>query len=177
MQCVTYMHHKGGSPGPGQHACRDTLSAQNREASMPGVAPSPPLLAMLSLQGFRRADPRCSSKSLMAGVADKPPTDNRAGQRPRTARAALPRRWRLAEPKRLDPDNLCPKMAQALARHSDIRLTFGVYTHVELPRPDDGDWVAAGAPPRKRWHRQVIRHQGLPDWSLSRCRRFTSVGG
>jgi integrase len=26
-----------------------------------------------------------------------------------------------------------PKMAQTLARHSDIRLTLGVYTHVELP--------------------------------------------
>ncbi|HEY4760010.1 MAG TPA: hypothetical protein VIH42_05460 [Thermoguttaceae bacterium] len=24
-------------------------------------------------------------------------------------------------------------MAQTLARHSDIRLTLGVYTHVELP--------------------------------------------
>jgi len=27
---------------------------------------------------------------------------------------------------------LSPKMAQTLARHSDIRLTLGVYTHVEL---------------------------------------------
>jgi integrase len=26
-----------------------------------------------------------------------------------------------------------PKMAQTLARHSDVRLTLGVYTHVELP--------------------------------------------
>jgi hypothetical protein len=25
------------------------------------------------------------------------------------------------------------KMAQTLARHSDVRLTLGVYTHVELP--------------------------------------------
>ena len=25
-----------------------------------------------------------------------------------------------------------PKMAQPLARHSDIRLTLGLYTHVEL---------------------------------------------
>ena len=25
-----------------------------------------------------------------------------------------------------------PKMAQTLARHSDIQLTLGVYTHVEL---------------------------------------------
>ena len=25
------------------------------------------------------------------------------------------------------------KMAQTLARHSDIRLTLGVYTHIELP--------------------------------------------
>jgi len=40
-------------------------------------------------------------------------------------------------------------MAQTLARHSDIRLTLGVYTHVELadrtaaiqalPAPPDGD--------------------------------------
>ncbi len=27
---------------------------------------------------------------------------------------------------------LSPKMAQTLARHSDIRLTLGVYAHVEL---------------------------------------------
>lgn len=27
---------------------------------------------------------------------------------------------------------MTPKMAQTLARHSDIRLTLGVYTHVEL---------------------------------------------
>jgi hypothetical protein len=26
-----------------------------------------------------------------------------------------------------------PKMAQTLARHRDVRLTLGVYTHVELP--------------------------------------------
>jgi len=25
-----------------------------------------------------------------------------------------------------------PKMAQTLARHSDVRLTLGLYTHVEL---------------------------------------------
>jgi integrase len=25
-----------------------------------------------------------------------------------------------------------PKMAQTLARHSDVRLTLGVYTHLEL---------------------------------------------
>jgi site-specific recombinase XerD len=31
-----------------------------------------------------------------------------------------------------------PRMAQTLARHSDIRLTLGVYTHVEL-----SDQVAA----------------------------------
>ena len=38
-----------------------------------------------------------------------------------------------------------PKMAQTLARHSDIRLTLGVYTHVELPDRSGGDRVAAGA--------------------------------
>jgi hypothetical protein len=31
-----------------------------------------------------------------------------------------------------------PKMAQTLARYSDIRLTLGVYTHIEL-----GDKLAA----------------------------------
>lgn len=33
---------------------------------------------------------------------------------------------------------IAPKVAQVLARHSDIRLTLGVYTHVEL-----GDQLAA----------------------------------
>ena len=32
----------------------------------------------------------------------------------------------------LERAGIRPKMAQALARHSDIRLTLGVYTHVEL---------------------------------------------
>jgi hypothetical protein len=32
----------------------------------------------------------------------------------------------------LERANLSPKMAQTLARHSDIRLTLGVYTHVGL---------------------------------------------
>lgn len=32
----------------------------------------------------------------------------------------------------LERAGLSPKMAQTLARHSDIRLTLGVYTHVEL---------------------------------------------
>jgi integrase len=42
-----------------------------------------------------------------------------------------------------------PKVAQALARHSDIRLTLGVYTHADL-----GEQVAAiealGKPPGQR---------------------------
>ncbi len=33
----------------------------------------------------------------------------------------------------LERAGIKPKMAQTLARHSDIRLTLGVYTHVELP--------------------------------------------
>ena len=32
----------------------------------------------------------------------------------------------------LERAGIRPKMAQILARHSDIRLTLGVYTHVEL---------------------------------------------
>ena len=32
----------------------------------------------------------------------------------------------------LERARITPKMAQTLARHSDIRLTLGVYTHVEL---------------------------------------------
>ena len=32
----------------------------------------------------------------------------------------------------LERAGIRPKMAQTLARHSDIRLTLGVYTHVEL---------------------------------------------
>jgi hypothetical protein len=36
-----------------------------------------------------------------------------------------------------------PKMAQTLARHSDIRLTLGVYTHVEL---DDQTAAIAALP-------------------------------
>jgi site-specific recombinase XerD len=35
--------------------------------------------------------------------------------------------------KNLERPGISPKMAQVLARHSDIRLTLGVYTHVELP--------------------------------------------
>jgi hypothetical protein len=47
--------------------------------------------------------------------------------------------------KSLERAGISPKLAHTLARHSDIRLTLGVYTHVEL-----GDRVAAigalGAP-------------------------------
>ncbi len=48
----------------------------------------------------------------------------------------------------LERAGISPKMAQTLARHSDIRLTLGVYTHIEihdctlaiqsLPAPPDG---------------------------------------
>ena len=31
---------------------------------------------------------------------------------------------------RLEQAGISPKMAQTLARHSDVRLTLGVYTHV-----------------------------------------------
>jgi len=50
--------------------------------------------------------------------------------------------------------SVSPKMAQTLARHSDIRLTLGVYTHSELtdrtaanealPTPPDGDLRGSG---------------------------------
>jgi integrase len=33
----------------------------------------------------------------------------------------------------LERAGVSPKVAQILARHSDIRLTLGVYTHIELP--------------------------------------------
>ena len=49
----------------------------------------------------------------------------------------------------IDRAGISPKMAQILARHSDIRLTLGVYTHVEvhartaairsLPAPPNGE--------------------------------------
>jgi integrase len=32
----------------------------------------------------------------------------------------------------LERARVTPKMAQTLARHSDIRLTLGTYTHIEL---------------------------------------------
>jgi hypothetical protein len=32
----------------------------------------------------------------------------------------------------LEHAKITPRMAQALARHSDIRLTLGVYTHIAL---------------------------------------------
>jgi integrase len=32
----------------------------------------------------------------------------------------------------LERAGVSPKMAQTLARHSDIRLTLGIYTHIEL---------------------------------------------
>jgi len=43
----------------------------------------------------------------------------------------------------LERAGISPKMAQTLARHSDIRLTLGVYTHVEL----DDQTAAIGALP------------------------------
>jgi integrase/recombinase XerD len=55
----------------------------------------------------------------------------------------------------LERAGIRPKMAQTLARHSDIRLTMGVYTHVELsdrtaaieslPGPPSGDQRATAA--------------------------------
>jgi len=59
----------------------------------------------------------------------------------------------------LERAGVSPKMAQTLARHSDIRLTLGVYTHVELqdqtaaiealgrPPESEGEF---GEPSRKR---------------------------
>jgi len=43
----------------------------------------------------------------------------------------------------LERAGLSPKMAQTLARHSDVRLTLGLYTHVEL----DEQAAAIGALP------------------------------
>lgn len=59
----------------------------------------------------------------------------------------------------LERAGLSPKMARTLARHSDIRLTLGVYTHVELadrtaaihalPAPPAGDHHPSTAPKEK----------------------------
>ncbi len=53
-----------------------------------------------------------------------------------------------------------PKMAQTLARHSDIRLTLGVYTHVEMP-----DRSAAieslPAPPSVGEHASTSEHKSV----------------
>ena len=39
----------------------------------------------------------------------------------------------------LERVGVSPRRAQSLARHSDIRLTMGVYTHIELARSVVGD--------------------------------------
>jgi hypothetical protein len=63
----------------------------------------------------------------------------------------------------LERAGISPKMAQVLARHSDIRLTLGVYTHVELHdqtaasrAPVEHHTSSQESPPRKslpRWRR------------------------
>ena len=56
----------------------------------------------------------------------------------------------------LERSGISPKMAQTLARHSDIRLTLGVYTHVGLHDQTaaigalPGPTTAAGKPDRRQ---------------------------
>src|SRR3972149_10405562 len=46
----------------------------------------------------------------------------------------------------LDRAGVSVKMAQTLARHSDVRLTLGVYTHVELEDQTAAIGMLAGPP-------------------------------
>ncbi len=43
----------------------------------------------------------------------------------------------------LEPASVSPRTAQSLVRHSDIRPTMGVYTHVELDAQQAGHRVVA----------------------------------
>jgi site-specific recombinase XerD len=63
---------------------------------------------------------------------------------------------------------ISPKMAQTLARHSDIRLTLGVYTHVELP---DRSAAIESLPPPER------RKQAAPRMRGRRTRREADALG
>jgi integrase len=53
-----------------------------------------------------------------------------------------------------------PKMAQMLARHSDIRLTLGVYTHVELS-DRSAAIEALPAPPGGNQHAAVVKKKSV----------------
>jgi site-specific recombinase XerD len=55
----------------------------------------------------------------------------------------------------LERAGLSPKMAQTLARHSDIRLTLGVYTHVEL---HDQTAAVHALPPPPADDQQLLSH-------------------
>ena len=50
---------------------------------------------------------------------------------------------------RLERAGTRPKVAQTLARHSDIRLTLGVYTHAELADQRAAIGVLPGPPAAK----------------------------
>ena len=50
----------------------------------------------------------------------------------------------------LERAGIRPKVAQTLARHSDVRLTLGVYTHVDLPDQTAAISVLPGPPSGKQ---------------------------
>jgi hypothetical protein len=50
---------------------------------------------------------------------------------------------------RLERADIRPKVAQALARYSDIRLTLGIYTHAELADQMAAMGVLPGPPTAK----------------------------
>jgi integrase len=50
----------------------------------------------------------------------------------------------------LERAGIRPKVAQTLARHSDVRLTLGVYTHVDLPDQTAAIGVLPGPPNGKQ---------------------------
>jgi integrase len=60
---------------------------------------------------------------------------------------------------RLSQAGISPKMAQTLARHSDIRLTLGLYTHVELA--DQTAAIAALPAPPHAHDRNADANSGL----------------
>ena len=66
---------------------------------------------------------------------------------------------------------LSPKMAQTLARHSDVRLTLGVYTHVGSSRSSRGDSLAAGSAgdERRPWERRRRTANQRDQTAARRC--------
>ena len=55
-----------------------------------------------------------------------------------------------------------PKLAQSLARHSDIRLTFNIYTHVEMSEQTDAVGSLAGPRPSDSRPSDRERPENLP---------------